>query len=90
MFERYNEPLAGGTKMDMTTLDAVEKLALELPESQRTVLARRLLHSLPALFLEEDEGLAEARRRDEELNHDPTLTLSLKELDQKIRSRQFL
>jgi len=45
----------GGIEMDMPTLDAVEKLALGLPENQQADLARRLLHSLPALFFEEDE-----------------------------------
>ena len=73
--------------MDMVTLDAVEKLALELPESQRAALARRLFHSLPGPFLEEDEGLAEARKRDAELDRYPELALSLQELDEKIRSR---
>ena len=71
----------------MTTLDTVEQLALELPENQRAVLAARMLHSLPALFLEEDEGIAEAAKRDAELDRSPALALSLEELDEKIRGR---
>jgi len=72
----------------MTTLDTVEQLALELSESQRAVLASRMLHSLPALFLEEDERLAEAKKRDAELDRCPALALSLEKFDAKIRGRR--
>jgi hypothetical protein len=42
----------------------VEKLALDLPEGQRAVLAAHLLGSLPAVLHDDDHGIAEALRRD--------------------------
>lgn len=72
----------------MTTLDSVKKLALELPERQRATLALHMLHSLPALFSEPDDGLAEAQRRDVEIDSDPSIGLSLEKLDQRILSRR--
>lgn len=72
----------------MTTLAAVENLALELPEHQRATLAMHILDSLPGLFSEADGGLAEAVRRDAELDDNPSLGLTLSEFDQKILSRR--
>lgn len=72
----------------MTRLDTVEKLALELPEHQRATLALHMLHSLPGLFSEPDGGLAEAERRDAELDADPSIALDLKDLDAKISGRR--
>jgi ABC-type thiamine transport system ATPase subunit len=74
--------------MDMTALNTVEKLALALPERQRAALAVRMLDSLPALLLEEDQGLAEAQKRDDELDRFPVLGLSLEEFDNKICGRR--
>ena len=71
----------------MTTLATVEKLALELPEQQRAALALHILDSLPALFSESDGGLAEAQRRDSELDANPSVALSLAEFDQRISDR---
>lgn len=71
----------------MTTLAKVEKLALELPEQQRAALALHILDSLPALFSESDGGLAEAERRDSELDASPSIALSLAEFDQRISDR---
>ena len=72
----------------MTTFSTIETLALKLPESQRAVLAARILDSLPALFQENDEGLAEAKKRDAELDRCPALALSLEEFDAKIHGRR--
>ena len=73
----------------MTTLATVENLALELPEHQRATLAMHILDSLPGLFSEADGGLAEAERRDMELDENPSLGLRLGEFDRKIRQRVF-
>ncbi len=54
----------------------VEKLAL-----------RNLLHSLPAILFE-DEGVAEALRRDGEFEVNSLKALSLEQLDSEIRSRR--
>ena len=48
----------------MATSVEVEKLALDLPEAQRAILAARLLRSLPAILQEHDDGVAEALSRD--------------------------
>ncbi|MEI7731800.1 MAG: addiction module protein [Verrucomicrobiota bacterium] len=53
---------------------------MELPENERAVLAAHLLNSLPACLSEEDEGVAEALRRERELNQNPAAALSLAEL----------
>jgi hypothetical protein len=52
----------------MATITEVEKLALDLPESQRAVLATRLLRSLSPVLHDEDEGIAEAFLRDADLD----------------------
>jgi hypothetical protein len=72
----------------MTTLATVETLALELPENQRATLAMHILDSLPGLFSEPDGGLAEAVRRDAEMDENPTIGLTLHEFDEKILSRR--
>ncbi len=66
----------------------VEKLALELPEEQRAALAAHILDSLPPLLTDEDEGLAEALRRDAEMNSNPTIGISLQDFDRRIRQRK--
>ncbi|MFY8216229.1 MAG: addiction module antitoxin RelB [Chthoniobacterales bacterium] len=72
----------------MAMLADVEKLALELPEQQRAKLAIHLLDSLPALFSENDGGLAEAERRDFEMDADPAIGVSLENLDLQIANRR--
>ena len=47
----------------MATRAEVEKLALDLPETERAVLAEHLLGSLPSVLHDEDEGIAEALLR---------------------------
>lgn len=74
--------------MVMTTLATVEALALELTEQQRATLAMHILDSLPGLFSEPDGGLAEAQRRDAEIDANPSIGMSLGEFDQKILSRR--
>ncbi len=72
----------------MSTLLDVEKLAFELPESERATLAAHLLESLPPVMHDDDEGLAEALLRDGELDLNPEAGLSLEELDRRIASRR--
>lgn len=71
----------------MATIVEVEKLALDLPEDQRALLAARLLGSLPAVLHDEDEGIAEALLRDAEFDSNPTLGMSLEQLDRQIDGR---
>jgi putative addiction module component (TIGR02574 family) len=72
----------------MATIAEIEKLALDLSESERAVLAAHLLGSLPSVLHDEDEGIAEALRRDAELEGNPSMGISLEELDQRIQRRR--
>jgi hypothetical protein len=66
----------------------VAKLAFDLPEKQRAILAAHLLGSLPSVLHDEDEGIAEVLRRDAELEANPALGMSLEQLDREIESRR--
>jgi hypothetical protein len=64
----------------MPTMAEVEAKAMRLPESERAILAERLLGSLPGVLFDEDVGVAEALRRDEEMDRDPSVGMTLAEL----------
>jgi putative addiction module component (TIGR02574 family) len=72
----------------MPTIIEVEELAFNLSEDQRAVLAAHLLDSLSPVLHDEDEGMAEARRRDAELEANPAAGISLEQLDQQIKLRR--
>jgi len=72
----------------MATIAEVERLAFALPDSQRAVLAAHLLRSLPSVLHEDDEGVAEALRRDAELDADPSIGITLEQLDEQVRARR--
>ncbi len=72
----------------MATIIEIEKLALNLPDKERATLAANLLDSLPGVLSDEDEGIAEALRRDAEANLNPDQTISLSQLDSRIESRR--
>lgn len=72
----------------MISVAEIERLASELPEKQRALLAARLLDSLPSILDDEDEGVAEALRRAAELDANPGIGLSLEQFDQMFRSRR--
>jgi hypothetical protein len=76
------------TLVFVPTITEVEKLALDLPENQRAVLAAHLLGSLPSVLHDEDEGIAEALRRDAELDADASWANPRTELDQRIERRR--
>ncbi len=61
--------------------------AMRLPEKERADLASRLLQSLPPVAFDEDEGVAEALRRDAELDADPNQAMMLRDLDSQVQSR---
>lgn len=63
----------------MVNLAEIEALALKLPESDRAKLAAGMLDSLPGVLVEEDDGLAEALRRSEEMDRDPSACLTHEE-----------
>jgi hypothetical protein len=61
-------------------LEELEHSALGLSEEDRERLAARLLDSLPGIFPDQDDGVAEALRRDAELDAHPERAISLEEL----------
>jgi putative addiction module component (TIGR02574 family) len=69
-------------------VEKVEQLALGLSEEERAQLAASLLDSLPGILSDQDDGVAEALRRDAELDAHPERAISLEELDTFIRSRR--
>ena len=72
----------------MATIAEVEKLAFDLPDSDRALLASHLLRSLPPVLEDEDEGIAEALRRDVELSSNPEAGISIDQLDEAVRDRR--
>ena len=72
----------------MITLTEVKSLAFELPEQQRAALAAQILDSLPPLFSDSDDGIAEAARRDTEMDSDPGIGISLQQFDNLIAERR--
>ena len=72
----------------MATVIEIEKLALDLPEQERARLAANLLESLPGVLSDEDDGIAEALRRDADLEANPDQVISLAQLDSQIQSRR--
>ena len=72
----------------VATIMELEKLALNLSENERAVLAAHLLGSLSAVLHDADGGIAEALQRDAELDANPSLGVSLEQLDQQIQRRR--
>ncbi len=69
----------------MQTLTDLEQEAMKLPESSRASLASRLLASLPAILSDADNGVAEALRRDAELDQDQGAGMTLDELRRAVK-----
>jgi hypothetical protein len=72
----------------MATINEIEKIALSLPEIDRAFLATALLTSLSPILDDRDDGVAEALRRDAELDARPDSAVGIEELDRKITSRR--
>ena len=80
--------LSGMYPSHMSSLIEIEKLALDLSEKERATLAANLLDSLPGILSEEDEGVAEALRRNTEIEADSSEAISLTELDSRVKDRR--
>ena len=61
-------------------LEEIQRGAMELPNAQRAALARDLLESLPTVLLDDDDGVAEALRRSEEMDRDPPVARSWEQI----------
>ncbi len=70
------------------SVDQIAAEALRLPEKERVRLASRLLRSLPPVAFDDDDGVAEALRRDAELDVDPAQAMTLREMDSHIQQRR--
>ena len=66
------------------TFAEMQKFAMEMPDSDRAALAADLLGSLPAVLVDEDEGVAEALRRSRELDENPSMGCSWDEIKQSM------
>ena len=66
----------------MTRLQELEQQAGKLPEAERAALVARLLATLPPVLTDADGGVAEAKRRDAEMDTDPSAGLT----DQQLRA----
>ena len=69
----------------MATVADVEKLALDLPEADRAALVARLTATLPPPADDDAEEIAEALRRDAELEANPGIAMTLEQLDENVR-----
>lgn len=74
--------------MGEMSLQEIEQSALKLTEMERAKLAAQLLGSLPPVLAEEDDGVAEALRRDAELDANPNSAMTLEDLDARIEQRR--
>ena len=66
----------------MSSASELTETALQLPEDERAKLASDLLCSLPSILHDDDEGVAEALRRDAELDRDPSASLTMEQFKQ--------
>ncbi len=72
----------------MSVIADVEELALSLPASDRGKLAEKLIRSLPSPgWDDDDDGIEEALRRSREMDENPEMAISMKQLDELIRKR---
>ena len=65
-------------------LEEIQECAMQLTDNQRATLAASLLCSLPAMLVDEDDGIAEARRRSRELAANPAVGCSWDEIRREL------
>ena len=69
----------------MSVIAEAEKLVFSLSEKDRAELVGKILRSLP--LYADDGGLAEARRRDREMDENPDSIITMGQLDELISKR---
>lgn len=69
------------------SVSEVEKLAFGLEEVERAKLAEKLLRSLRPVANDDDEGVAEALRRRNELANRPEIAIAIEDLDRFVAER---
>lgn len=68
----------------MTRVQTLKIEAMALTDAERATLASELLYSLPATLSDEDDGVAEAHRRDAELSSNPSSGITWKDLKKEL------
>jgi putative addiction module component (TIGR02574 family) len=64
----------------MSKVSDIYSQVLDLPEDQRALLASDILDTLPANLSDDDDGLAEARRRSKEMDEDPSIGMTWEQI----------
>jgi putative addiction module component (TIGR02574 family) len=64
----------------MSKVSDIYSQVLDLPEDQRASLASDILDTLPANLSDDDDGLAEARRRSKEMDEDPSIGMTWEQI----------
>jgi putative addiction module component (TIGR02574 family) len=64
----------------MSKLSDIYSQVLDLPEDQRASLASDILDTLPANLSDNDDGLAEARRRSKQMDEDPSIGMTWEQI----------
>jgi hypothetical protein len=65
-------------------LEEIFREAEKLPEGDRAKLAATLLQTLPVALADEDDGVAEARRRSKELDDNPEMGCSWEDVKKSL------
>jgi hypothetical protein len=68
----------------MDTVAQLEEQIMTLPDGARAELASFILKTLPAVYMDDDDGDAEALRRDAEMDNDPSSCLTLEEFERAL------
>jgi hypothetical protein len=69
----------------METLSSLQAQIMTLPDGARANLASFILQSLPPVYIDEDDdGLAEALRREAEMEADPSMCITFEELKRSV------
>jgi len=66
------------------SIDDIQAAVMQLTEDQRARLAGELRTSLPAILVDDDDGIAEARRRSKELEDDPSAGCSWEDIKRNL------
>lgn len=64
----------------MTRVQEIRQQASTLSPNEKAELAADLLESLPPILDDEDEGMAEAHRRDQEMDKDTKASITWEQL----------
>ena len=68
----------------MTRVQEIQQQASSLSTREKVALAADLLESLPPILDEDDEGIAEACRRDQEMNTNPDASITWEQLRRQL------